>query len=444
MTLQKSSLQTFSILAIALLPSLGFAQENSYEKKLVALELELQAIKAQLNKQPEQANVVSVAKNWTFKSYGSMVYKDAPVFRNIQATEADNRATTDLERLVLEFEYEFSDQWQVEMEVEYEHGGTGSTLEYDGFEEFGEFETEIEAGGEVIVEKLEAKYTYNENLAIKFGHIYVPVGLGTDLHKPSQYFTTERHWSESSLIPQVWHETGVNIVTNWNDFTGQFLITTGLNSEYFRTYNWVATGHQRRFEEVNADDLAVTLRLDYGNLIDGSGFGISYYNSDTTGNRNNTNKVEGDGNLSILGLHGTWRYEDFVIKGQYLYGELEDSQEIALANKTTAGLQPGNFSQVGSEAESGFVEAAYNLQSLLNISTPLYLFTAYEFANPISEVEDGEPTARFDNSEASIGLNYLPIQNFVIKAQFSEQQYEQSNIDSTTSFSMSIGYYFSI
>ena len=155
--------------------------------------------------------------------------------------------------MVIEFAYEFDDKWEVELEIEYEHGGTGVTLEYDGFDEFGEFETEIEAGGEVIVEKLEVKYQYNDNISVKMGHITVPVGIGTDLHKPSQYFTTERHWSEATLIPQVWHETGVNISASWNNFTAQTLITTGLNSEYFRTHHWVATGHQTRFEQVNSD-----------------------------------------------------------------------------------------------------------------------------------------------------------------------------------------------
>eukprot|EP00487_Bulimina_marginata_P012684 TRINITY_DN911_c0_g1_i1.p1 TRINITY_DN911_c0_g1~~TRINITY_DN911_c0_g1_i1.p1 ORF type:complete len:130 (-),score=27.00 TRINITY_DN911_c0_g1_i1:19-408(-) len=121
-------------------------------------------------------------------------------------------------------------------------GGTGASLEYDGFEEFGEFETEIEAGGEVIVEKLQAKYTANKYFTVKMGRIFVPVSLGTDFHKPDQYFSTERSWSEATLIPQVWNETGINLISRWQNLTAQTLITTGLNSEYFRTYNWVATG----------------------------------------------------------------------------------------------------------------------------------------------------------------------------------------------------------
>lgn len=242
----------------------------------------------------------------TFKSYGTLLYKSDEVFANVQDISPERRATTDLERVVTEFEYEIDDKWKVEFELEYEHGGTGTTLEYDGFEEFGEFESEVEAGGEVIVEKLQLEYEYNPNFTVKFGHIYVPVGLGTDLNKPDQYFTTTRHWGEATMIPQVWHETGVNLISRWSDFTLQTLVTTGLNSEYFRSTNWVAGGAQQRFEENTADDLALTLRLDYGNVKAGKGFGVSYYTANTSDNRRNQGKLDVDGNVSILGLHGAW------------------------------------------------------------------------------------------------------------------------------------------
>jgi hypothetical protein len=408
------------------------------QRELLKLTLEVSTARS-LEKSDYSAN-----KNWQIKSYGSVLYKTEDVFRNTQDTNPERRSKTDVERVVLEFGYKFDAHWDVEIELEYEHGGTGAALEYDGFEEFGEFETEIEAGGEVLVEKLELKYSYSENFSIKLGRIFVPVGLGTQLHKPNQYFTTQRHWSESTLIPQVWHETGLNFTANWEDVQAQALITTGLNSEYFRTYRWVASGHQKRFEQINADELAFTLRVDYGDIKNGSGVGASFYTGNTSGNRNNTNNISGDGNLTIIGLNGVYRYEDWTIRGQFLLGELEDSQAITSANKTTPGLKPGNFSQLGSEAESAFIEVAYNTQSLLGLSKPLYLFTSYDYANPIKKVESGIATSRFDIEEIAFGVNFIPTKNVVLKAQFAEKSYAQTNLENTQSFSLSMGYYFSI
>jgi len=430
--------------------------QQSLEQELARQKQQLNELEQQLfllkenNEDSKNANSSSLRnrnfteKNWQINSYGSLLYKSASVFKNTQDTDPTRRSTTDLERVVIEFNYDFDLNWQAEIELEFEHGGTGSSLEYDGFEEFGEFEAEIEAGGEILVEKFEIKYQFNDLLAIKFGHIFVPVGLGTDLHKPNQYFTTERHWSEASLIPQVWHETGINIIAYWQKFSLQTLITTGLNSEYFRSHHWVASGHQKRFEQVNADDLALTLRLDYGDLNAGTGLGVSYYRGNTSGNRHKLNKINLDGLLTIFGLHGAWKFDHWQMRTQYLKGDLEDSQAITLANKSTPGLRPGNFAQVGSQSESAFIELAYNSQTLFQLTKPLYLFVNYEYANPIKEVEQGIATKRFDIKEFAIGVNYLPTKNIVLKAQLGERMYGQEGLDNDQILSFSLGYYFSI
>ncbi|MEI6896929.1 MAG: hypothetical protein V5786_05495 [Psychromonas sp.] len=452
--MQKKILLLPVILSTTLLVNPSYAStKTELQAALAKQQQEIQAIEIQIAKLSQQkseqqseqmAQSKATNKNWEINSYGSLLYKSDEVFRNIQDTDPDRRATMDLERVVLEFVYNFDSQWQIETEIEFEHGGTGVSLEYDGFEEFGEFETEIEAGGEVIVEKLQVKYQYNQYFTVKMGHIFVPVGLGTDLHKPSQFFSTERSWSESTMIPQVWHETGVNLVSQWQDFTLQTLVTTGLNSEYFRTYNWVATGHQKRFEKVNADDLALTIRLDYGNIKAGKGFGFSFYTGNTSGNRNNSNKIVGDGNLTIFGVHGAYQFDRWSVRGQYLFGQLDDSSAITEANKTTAGLQPGNFASLGSEADSSFIELAYNTQGLFNISKPLYLFSVYQYSNPIKALEQGVPTERFDQEELAFGVNFSPVDNLIFKAQFAERAYAQAGLDNTRSFSLSMGYFFSI
>lgn len=383
-------------------------------------------------------------KAWQISSYGSLLYKSAEVFANSQDTTPTRRTRTDLERVVTEFNYRFDQQWTIELEIEYEHGGTGTSLEYDGFDEFGEFENEVEAGGEVLVEKFQLEYKFSDNIEFKLGQIFVPIGLGTERHKPDQYFTTTRHWSEATLIPQVWHETGLNVISNWHNFTFQTMISTGLNSEYFRSYNWIATGHQKRFETVNADDLALTLRFDYGNVKNGSGIGASFYTSDTNGNRHNDNNISGAGNVALVGVHGAWRTDTWQLSAQYLIGKLDDSTEITQANKNTPGLRPGNFAQLGSKAEAAYFEAAYNTQTLFGLSNPLYLFSTWQYANPLKAVAQGLATDRFNKQELALGVNYLPTNAVVIKAQIAQQNYAQQTLDNTYSFSMSIGYYFSI
>ena len=88
----------------------------------------------------------------------------------------DSRAETDLAFFVTEMKYWFSPKLYVESEIEYEHGGTGVNLELE-YEEFGEYETDIEKGGEVRVEELHLTWTLDPAFNVRAGHFVTAVGL---------------------------------------------------------------------------------------------------------------------------------------------------------------------------------------------------------------------------------------------------------------------------
>lgn len=416
----------------------------------LAAQQQLQKKEIEIERQQQEKAIVSLAQDsatarldkFIFKSYGTVNYTNQEYFDNVQDTTPERRGRFDLERIVTEFGYRFNDEWDMEVEIEYEHGGTGSALEYDGFDEFGEFESETEAGGEVIIEKAQIRYRPNEAFGVKFGNIHLPVGLGSMLHKPDQYLTVLRHKGEQAMLPTVWNENGVGVFGEMSNFFYQAQVVNGLNSEYFRTYNWIASGHQKRFEQVNGDDLAYVARLDYGNFKKGSAVGVSYYYSNTSGNRHKTNKISEDGTVTILTVAGAYVEGPWIIRGQYLYGTLSDSDAIAAANKTTPGLQPGNFAQVGSESEAFFVEAGFDLNHYTDI--PVTVFANIDYSNPLKEVESGVASKRFENTWTSVGVNYFPIPKVVIKAEAGRQQVAVASIPDTNFFALGVGYQFSL
>lgn len=424
------------------------AELNKLKKDLAELAAQQ---KVQQRQQIAQAEVVASAKKeqaeskfsrFSFKSYGSMNYTSDEYYENVQDTTPERRGRFDLERIVTEFGYQFNDEWDMEVEIEYEHGGTGSALEYDGFDEFGEFESEIEAGGEVMIEKAQLRYRPSDVFGVKFGNIHLPIGLSSILHKPDQYLTVLRHRSEAAMLPAVWNETGVGIFGEVANFHYQAQVVSGLNSEYFRTYDWIASGHQKRFEHVNADDLAYALRLDYGNFKEGSALGVAYYYGNTSGNRHKSNKVQGDGTVSIFAVSGAFVEGPWTLRGQYLNGTLSDADAITQANKTTPGLKPGNFAQVGSESEAFFVEAGVDLGHFTPI--PITVFANIDYSNPLSDVQTGTATKRYENTWTSVGINYFPIPEIVIKAEAGRQQVAVAAIPDTNFFALGVGYQFSL
>ncbi|GAA4875353.1 hypothetical protein [Ferrimonas pelagia] len=425
------------------------AQLQRQQAELAALQDELAALRPSDGKQDSDQSVTALPATqsdmgFSFASYGSVAWHNAVIYHNTQDLTGERRDRADLERVVTEFGYRFDAHWSVEVEIEYEHGGTGAALEYDGFEEFGEFESEIEAGGEIIIEKAQIEYQPNPLFGVRAGRIHVPIGMTTALHKPTEYLTAQRHRSIESLIPAVWHETGVGVFGQWRSLHYQAQLVTGLNSEYFRSYGWVSTGHQRRFETVNADQLATVLRLDWGDIKQGSAVGVSYYVGDTSGNRHKTNKLDVDGRVQIWDLHAAFVEGPWTLRAQYLYGQLDDADAITLANKSTPGLDPGNFAQLGSESEAWFVEAGVDLAPWLGWSSPLIAFANIEHGDPLKQVESGSGTARFERDWLSAGFNYLPLAQLVFKAEFGRESVAQSNIPDSNFLSLSLGYQFEL
>ncbi len=425
------------------LAQLKAQQAEKQAEKQAEQQIDRQALTKAVQEQVALEAANSPWSRFKFESYGSMNYTSDEYFDNVQDTSPERRGRLDLERIVTEFGYQFNDEWDMEVEIEYEHGGTGSALEYDGFDEFGEFESEVEAGGEVMIEKAQLRYRPSKAFGVKFGNIHLPVGLSSVLHKPNQYLTVLRHRSEAAMLPAVWNETGIGIFGDLGDFHYQAQVVSGLNSEYFRTYDWIASGHQKRFEHVNADELAYVLRLDYGSFKQpGLALGAAYYYGNTSGNRHKSNKLAGDGSVSLLALSGAYVDGPWILRGQYLQGTLDDADAITQANKTTPGLKPGNFAQLGSKAESFFVEAGLDLNHFFSV--PLTVFANLDYANPLSEVETGTATKRYENTWTSVGINYSPLPEIVIKAEGGLHQVAVAAIPDTHFFALGVGYQFSL
>lgn len=104
-------------------------------------------------------NTNTVGKGFVLSGYGEVVmtrnfYSDY-IYRYSRPQDADkngsNHGRFDIPHVTLNLGYNFGKGWSLGMELEYEHGGTGSSVEVDA-DESGEYESETEKGGEVALE----------------------------------------------------------------------------------------------------------------------------------------------------------------------------------------------------------------------------------------------------------------------------------------------------
>ena len=219
---------------------------------------------------------------FSFKGYGSLNY-----FVYDWETDPSKRNAIDIERFTIYPLYKYDDRFSFKGEIEFEHGGTGVTKEFDKFEEFGEFETEVEAGGEVTLEQLHLIYEPYRELNFRIGKFKLPIGIASGKDEPTEYFTTTRAEAEAEVIPTNWYEMGVQVFGTFgkdDELSYAFSIVNGLDATGFSSANWVQTGYQGAFEMNNAENFAYTLNLLY-RFTDNFEIGTTGYIGNTTDNR---------------------------------------------------------------------------------------------------------------------------------------------------------------
>lgn len=89
-------------------------------------------------------------------------------------------------RFVLAWDYKFSFRWLLGAEIEFESGGVGLETELENSEN-GEYETEMEKGGEVALEQLHITRLIHPVFNVRAGHLILPVGLTNAHHEPSTF-----------------------------------------------------------------------------------------------------------------------------------------------------------------------------------------------------------------------------------------------------------------
>ncbi len=387
------------------------------------------------------ADTLSAGK-FAIHGYGTMNY-----FMFDWQTDPQKRNAIDLERLTLYTSYGITNKISLLGEFEFEHGGTGVTMEFDKFEEFGEFETEVEKGGEVKLEQMFIDFRIAPVFNLKIGRFKLPIGLNSQMDEPSEYFTTTRSEMESAIIPTNWYENGTAVY-------GQFgprlkysaAVVNGLDASGFSSSNWIVRGYQQRFETTNAEDLAFTGRLDYEWGYE-SFAGVSVYYGNSANNRPKPDLTV-DAHVRIVEAHAAFESEPLIGRAIVIHGHLQNSDKVSDANRNLSNNLNVKRSPVGSEAFGYSAEIGLEIFDLFHhvgVDHPageLILFGRFESYDTMYKTEGAIfNNPRWDRSVFTVGANYQPIAKFVVfKSQYSRRRLGIHQSENT--FSLGMGFEF--
>lgn len=376
--------------------------------------------------------------------YGEFLYQryDYGPNQNLpNGSEPDSRATIDVRRFNLEFYTVFGDDIAFEVEIEFEHGGTGSALELE-YEEFGEYEFEVEKGGEVQLEQIHVTKSFSPALNLRIGEITVPVGLTNSYHSPTHYLGSVRPESEDNLIPLTWHERGVAAFGTVRGVRYQVQVVNGLDATGFSSRNWIVEGKQQKFEQSLATDLAVAGRLEFSPL-ERLTVGASGYRGNSTGNRPKKDMEGIDGHVTIGAAHLVYRGEWLLARAGFLHGTLENSDRISARNAAISRNIQSPRTPVASAARGWSAEVGFDLGRALlrDDGSRLLPFVRYERYDPMHDTEERVfDVPRFDNSVTTLGVAWFLSEGVAVKADYSMRTVGRGAYNDENTFALALAF----
>ena len=352
----------------------------------------------------------------------------------------------DIPHAVIYLGYDFGKGWSFGTEIEFEHGGAGIAYEKED-EEGGEWEQETEKGGEVELEQFWLQKSFAPWANIRAGHIVVPVGLNNAHHEPLSYFTVYRPEGENTIMPSTWHQTGVSFWGRAGKFRYEAQFLGGLNADQFTNVGWIHKGHKSPMELDVANKYAAALRID-NYSIPGLRIGLSGYYGHSIGNTypNDANGTGAtyQGKVAIGAIDFTYNAHNWIVRGQADYGYLGDAEELKYMYNRLNSKSPYKHSAfVSGNAYAVGIEAGYNIfsqiQSMRQKNERLYVFGRYEVYNPYASDTKGVSYDYTAVKRMAVGLNYHPIKQIVIKAEYSKR-FLKSKYNNEPSVNIGIAY----
>ena len=338
----------------------------------------------------------------TVGGYGELHYNEP---------EGSAKGQLDFHRFVIYLGHEFNEWISFTSEVELEHAVVSNE----------------ENTGELAVEQAYLELRPFERYGFRAGIVLAPVGLVNQYHEPPTFNGVERPNFHKSLVPSTWREAGAGVFGNPLDNLSFHLYTlAGFAADGFSAKDGLRGGRQLALHASTAD-MGLTGRVDYM-PVNGLAVGASFY---TGGSTHGVDSLE-SGNVSMLAADLRYSVGHFQLRTEAVLISVGDADRINSAFGRS----------VADEMSGWYAEAAYDvLPHLTDTAQRLLLFARYEVINTQASTTGFDPIAKYDRTETTIGLTWLPVSSVVLKADY--QLFGNASTDDPTGqFNAGIGYAF--
>lgn len=314
-------------------------------------------------------------------------------YGELHSRVGDGADNIDMHRLVALLDIQITDKLKLVTETEFEH-----VFYHD--EDGGDEDFEIE------IEQAYLEYAVADDLYLKAGVMLVPVGIINEVHEPTTFYGVERPNVEKYLIPSTWWEGGVGVVKTYESgLQLDVLLHTALD---MAKDGYIRSGRPKLDLKQYTDDTswAVTARAKYTGIAGIELGGALQYQHDVS------STVSGEQDAYLAEAHAIYRKGGFELRALGTYWDVN------------------GFAAPESEDQWGYyIEPSYKFDIPWGVFGFFARFSQYEYFNSGSQ----------EAKEYSTGLNYWPIEQVVLKADYTKIDKGAVNDDT---FNFGLGYYF--
>ena len=381
-----------SFLAVLALPVL--AQEPATQADLKALSEEVRRLKLELSV-PDVIQFGSYSgagvgasrahhppKGLSIGGYGELVYTNF----------TDSRADfAEVLRLVLYVGYRFNEMIVFNSEIEFEHGAR-----------------------EIGIEMAYFDFIFLDQLKLRVGNVLVPVGFLNENHEPIFFYGVYRPLVDRYIIPTTWNQNGVGVYGDLGPLRYKAYLLTGLDAfgdEPLQARSWIRNGRTGATGPATTWAGVANVNADVGPAT----FGGSFYGGNAGQGHTTTTGAKISPTVLLGEVHALVAWKGLSARAILAWGSLSQAGAVSEA----LGKAPDQY--IGSRSWGGYVEAGFDVLTLLGSSMSLTPFLRFEALNPQSAVEGlGVLDPALNQRVITTGIDFKPIPQVVVKANWQQ------------------------
>jgi hypothetical protein len=317
-------------------------------------------------------------------------------------TQGSDSDKIDMHRLVMYLGYDFADWIKLNTEIELEHA-----FVQDG-------------DGELSLEQGYVDFLLSDYFNVRAGRVLTPLGIINQTHEPTLFNGVERPNFSKYIIPTTWSSDGAGIFGSFNpELSYEAYVTGGLDGSGF-TSSGIRGGRIKSTQSLN--DPAFSARMDYRPFADALSksnqalrLGMSGYFgglNNATGGGGSDNK----GDISMVAADFEYSISKFDFRGVMAHTSLDGARRLG-----TGDPDDGN---VAEEMFGWYLEGAYHFWpdewktgKLKKADATVFIrYEDFDTQYKMPSGLTGDPSK--DKQEITFGVNFYPVPNFVVKADY--------------------------